>query len=66
MREDFGGLPGPLREQARGDQPAHALVVFLHRDLGHTDSQHVGSNSHAGTRFANYWKCRQRESFTNS
>jgi hypothetical protein len=28
-------LSGPLRQQAAGGQPAHALVWVLHRDMSH-------------------------------
>jgi hypothetical protein len=31
VHQGFDGLPGPLRQQVRGQQPAHALVLILHR-----------------------------------
>jgi hypothetical protein len=34
-------LPGPLRQQARRDQPAHALARKMHRDVCHTKALRV-------------------------
>jgi hypothetical protein len=35
MRPGLDRLPGPLRQQATGGQPAHALILKMRRDIHH-------------------------------